>query len=101
MKITKADAILSLRPKAQWVLRDEDLEWHDTLQTQPSDEEIATEVARLEALEPVRVAGENRHQAYITEADPLFFKAQRGEATIEEWQAKVTEIKARFPKEQP
>jgi hypothetical protein len=34
--------------------------------------------------------------AYQNESDPLFFKAQRGEATMEEWQAKVAEIKKRF-----
>jgi precorrin-2 methylase len=39
----------------------------------------------------------NRQAAYIAEADPLFFKAQRSEATMEEWQSKVAEIKARFP----
>jgi hypothetical protein len=39
-----------------------------------------------------------RKAAYADEADPLFFKAQRGEATLEEWQAKIAEIKARFPK---
>ena len=39
----------------------------------------------------------SREAAYKTEADPLFFKAQRGEATIQEWQNKVAEIKARFP----
>ncbi|MDO5101485.1 MAG: hypothetical protein Q4D91_01055 [Lautropia sp.] len=38
-----------------------------------------------------------RHAAYADEADPLFFKAQRGEATMEDWQAKVDEIKARYP----
>jgi hypothetical protein len=38
-----------------------------------------------------------RASAYRNEADPLFFKAQRGEATTEEWQAKVAEIKAQFP----
>jgi precorrin-2 methylase len=42
-------------------------------------------------------AERNRQAAYIAEADPLFFKAQRGEATMEEWQAKVAEIKTRFP----
>jgi hypothetical protein len=41
----------------------------------------------------------NRKAAYIAEADPLFFKAQRGEATLQEWQDKVAEIKARFPKD--
>jgi len=39
----------------------------------------------------------NRAAAYRSEADPLFFKAQRGEATTDEWTAKVAEIKARFP----
>ena len=37
-----------------------------------------------------------RHRAYVSEADPLFFKAQRGEATQEEWLAKIAEIKARY-----
>ena len=97
--ITKAQAIASLREGAEWVLRGDDLEWLDANQTQPSDAEIEAEVARLTALEPARIATENRRAAYITEADPLFFKAQRGEATMDEWQAKVAEIKARFPKD--
>jgi hypothetical protein len=97
--ITKAQAISSLRPGAQWVLRGDDLEWLDQSQARPTDAEIDAEVARLTALEPTRIATENRRAAYIVEADPLFFKAQRGEATMEEWQAKVAEIKARFPKE--
>jgi len=42
-------------------------------------------------------AQRNRATAYTTEADPLFFKAQRGEATIEAWQAKVAEIRSRYP----
>ena len=94
----KSQAIQSLRPGAQWVLNGDDLEWLDTNQTQPTEAEITAEVARLTALEPARIATENRRSAYIVEADPLFFKAQRGEATMEEWQAKVAEIKTRFPK---
>lgn len=38
-----------------------------------------------------------RANAYAKESDPLFFKSQRGEATTEEWLAKIEEIKARFP----
>jgi hypothetical protein len=53
----------------------------------PTTEELAAE------------AEANRRAAYIAEADPLFFKAQRGEATVQEWQDKVAEIKARYPKE--
>jgi hypothetical protein len=91
-------AINSLRPNAGFVMVDGVITWTDTEQTQPSDAEIEAEVIRLTALEPARIATENRRAAYITEADPLFFKAQRGEATMEEWQAKVAEIKARYPK---
>jgi hypothetical protein len=40
---------------------------------------------------------ESRRKAYEAEADPLFFLIQRGEATQEQWQAKIDEIKARFP----
>lgn len=40
---------------------------------------------------------ENRAKAYSSESDSIFFKAQRGEATMQEWQDKVAEIKARFP----
>lgn len=38
-----------------------------------------------------------RAAAYSAESDPIFFKAQRGEATMDEWRAKVAEIKARYP----
>jgi hypothetical protein len=40
---------------------------------------------------------ENRRKAYEAEADPIFFLIQRGEATQEEWQAKIAEIKERYP----
>lgn len=39
----------------------------------------------------------NRQAAYVAESDPLFFKMQRGEATQEEWLAKIAEIKNRYP----
>ena len=42
-------------------------------------------------------AKQQRATAYRNEADPLFFKAQRGEATIEEWQLKVAEIRSLYP----
>ena len=52
------------------------------------------EISDEEKLESAR---NSRAAAYRLEADPLFFKAQRGEATTDEWTAKVAEIKARFP----
>jgi hypothetical protein len=44
-------------------------------------------------------AERNRKEAYFNESDPLFFKAQRGDTTMQEWLDKVSEIKARFPKQ--
>ncbi len=52
------------------------------------------EISDEEKLESAR---NSRASAYRSESDPLFFKAQRGEATTDEWTAKVAEIKARFP----
>ena len=63
-------------------------------------EEIAEREAYARDVAPVeqrKAVERNRAAAYRLEADPLFFKAQRGEATTEEWTAKVAEIKARFP----
>jgi hypothetical protein len=40
---------------------------------------------------------EARKAAYAAEADPLFFKWQRGEATQAEWLEKVAAIRHRYP----
>jgi hypothetical protein len=40
-----------------------------------------------------------RKAAYTAEADPLFFKAQRGEIDIQEWHDAVERIRQRYPKE--
>lgn len=52
------------------------------------DLDIQKERAEQEAL---------RQAAYASESDPIFFMAQRGEATMDEWTVKVAEIKARYP----
>jgi len=62
-----------------------------------SQEELA-ELAVIHAEHQKQATEQMRRNAYQQESDPLFFKAQRGEATFEEWQAKVAEIKIRFPK---
>ena len=42
-------------------------------------------------------AEKQRAAAYSAEADPLFFKAQRGEVSMDDWTAKVEEIRQRYP----
>ena len=47
---------------------------------------------------PTRAEQEaNRQRAYAAEADPLAMQMLRGEATKDEWLAKIDEIKARYP----
>jgi len=59
---------------------------------QKTQQEIDDEISSKEE------AGKRaRSAAYREEADPLFFKAERGEATREEWLAKVEEIRNRYP----
>lgn len=63
-------------------------------------QEVADDWLSPEAIaQKNKVQTERRLKAYVAESDPIFFKAQRGEATMQEWQDKVAEIKARFPKE--
>lgn len=50
--ITKIDALISLRPGAEWVLNGDNLEWFDQYQTKPTDQEIDNEIARLGAQQP-------------------------------------------------
>jgi hypothetical protein len=57
-------------------------------------DKAAVIVAQEQAYESAR---QSRASAYTTEADPLFFKYQRGEATKEEWEAKIEEIRQRYP----
>jgi hypothetical protein len=68
-------------------------EWVQTWQVTPLTEE---EIAQLQAehAEQVRL---QRQAAYQSEADPLFFKWQRGESTEQDWLDKIAEIKNRYP----
>lgn len=50
--MTKAEALQSLRPNAEWVMRGDSLEWLDTKQAQPTDAEIEAEIKRLQDLAP-------------------------------------------------
>ena len=90
------EALKNLRPNASFYVKGTSVTWLDDA-TPPTQDEIDVEIARLTAEQPRKEAEANRAAAYRSEADPLFFKAQRGEATTDEWTAKVAEIKARFP----
>lgn len=99
--ITKADAIFSLVPDAEFSIVGSGISgvvtWVNPSVAPVTEAQIVDEYNRLVAEEPMKIAKENRATAYRLESDPLFFKSQRGEATEAEWLAKVEEIKQRFP----
>jgi len=96
-KIGLTEAIVSLVPGAQVVVIGEEITWIEPSEAPVTLEEIKAEQDRLQSLEPLRIAQESRASAYKSEADPLFFKAQRGEIEEQEWLNKVEEIRERFP----
>lgn len=89
-------AILSLKPGAPFIINNGNLEWLDS-SPQPTMEEIESEMRRLIANEPLKIARESREVAYKKESDPLYFKVQRGEVEEQEWLNKVSEIRDRYP----
>jgi len=96
--IRKSDAIQSLRPNAQWVIRGDDIEWMDTEQTQPTEAEIAAEVIRLQAEYDAQAYARNRAPEYPPIGDQLdaLFKAGVYPA---EMAAVIQAVKDKYPKE--
>jgi hypothetical protein len=70
-----------------------------------SNEIVETPVYREKTQEEKNVSIQNefdnnrrmRIYAYQHESDPIFFKAQRGEETMETWQNVINDIKKRYP----
>ena len=58
MKYDIADALQSLKPGAQWVLRGTEysgLEWLDESQTKPTETEVNSKISELDNAEPIRL----------------------------------------------
>jgi len=93
--MNKANALQSLRPMAQWVLRGDSLEWLDTEQTQPTEAEITAEVARLQAAYDAKAYSRSRATAYPSIADQLDQIYHEG---LDAWKATILAVKEEFPK---
>ena len=52
--ITKLEALTSLQPNAKWVLRGDKVEWLDSTELEPTEEQIQAKISELEAAEPLR-----------------------------------------------
>ena len=66
--ITKADAILALKPGAIWTMRNDVLEWQDDTITKPTDAEIKKKYDELVAAEPLNDLRQVRDQK-LAESD--------------------------------
>jgi hypothetical protein len=96
--ITKTTAILALMPTAEFtIVNDNEVTWINPSKAPFTDEEINAKQSELLAQAPLEAIKKSRRIAYTNEADPLFFKSQRGDGTLEEWQEKINEIKLRYP----
>jgi hypothetical protein len=94
--IFKSDAILSLRPNAEFVVRGETVEWHDTNQTQPTEEEIQAEITRLQAEYDANQYQRDRASEYPSWQQQLEKIYDDG---VDAWKTEMVDpIKAKYPK---
>ena len=92
------DALQALTPNAQWVLRgDSDLEWLDTIQTQPTDSAIAAKIVELQAAYDAAAYARDRQAAYPSIQDRIHALLDGGD-TLTDLQALRTAVKSANPK---
>ncbi len=96
-EIDKNDALVSLKPKAQWSLNGDVLTWMDAVQTEPTQSEIDAEVIRLQAEYDSQAYARNRKAEYdqLNQFE-MQFDDDRDSTTT--WVDKINEIKGRYPK---
>ena len=94
---TTTDALHSLKPNADWVLRGDELEWLDAVQIEPTQSEIDAEVIRLQAEYDSQEYARNRKAEYdqLNQFEMMFDDDRDGTTT---WVDKINEIKGRHPK---
>jgi anti-sigma factor RsiW len=95
------EALQSLKPGAQWALSGDDytgLEWLDTEQTQPTEQECATEAARLQAEYDALEYQRLRAPEYPAITDYLDGIAKGDKAQVDAYIAACQAVKAKYPK---
>ena len=95
MDITQA--LLKLKPNAQWIVRGDTLEWLDTEQTEPTKAEIDAEIKRLQTEQDALAYQELRRSEYnkLNQDEMRFDDLINGTTT---WVDSIKAIKAKYPK---
>jgi len=101
-EMTTVDALQSLKPKAEWVLRGDTLEWLDGSQTEPTQSEIDAEVVRLQAVYDGNAYQRTRAVAYEEvkeQLDQLYHDMTAGKLDATgEWHKAIKAVKDANPK---
>jgi hypothetical protein len=101
MIFTYPDAVYSLRPTAEYVIRGDVIEWLDTEQTQPTDAEIQAEIVRLQADYAATQYQRDRQPEYpdlAVLADALYWSNQGDNTKLDEYYAACSAVKAKYHK---
>lgn len=93
----KVDAIISLRPGARWHMEDDVLVWEDDEQVEPTEEELNTEIARLQSEYDSQDYARKRKAEYnaLNQFELISDDAINGTTTHKD---AILAIKAKYPK---
>ena len=95
--INTIDALHSLKPNAEWVLRGDVLEWLDSEQTEPTALELSNEVTRLQAVYDSQLYARTRKAKYdLLNQDEMRYDDVKNSTTT--WVDAIDAIKAAHPK---
>ena len=97
MRISKIDAILSLSPGAEVVVRGDEVEWLVPSTAPVTEEQIATELARLQADYEAKQYQRDRASEYPSIGDQLDALFHAGVFTGD-MLAKIQAVKDKYPK---
>ena len=94
-----SDALQVLRPGAEWSIGNNSysqLDWLDTEQTKPTEEEIVQKIAELTYQKEVEVYKEQRAAEYPPYADQFDKIFHSG---VNAWKTQIRAIKDKYPKQ--
>jgi hypothetical protein len=101
-EMTTVDALQSLKPGAEWVLRGDELEWLDSKQTEPTQSQIDAEVTRLQGVYDGNAYQRTRATAYAEvkeQLDQLYHDMTAGKLDATgEWHKAIKAVKDANPK---
>jgi hypothetical protein len=96
-----AQALMNLRPGAQWMLKGHSIDglcWLDSGQSQPTLQEIETELARMDQEHRATQYQRDRAASYPAIEEQLDMLYHHG---LDGWKATITAIKHQYPKSVP